>query len=175
MNGWKKAGVAIVLALFVLLVQGTLLRSFLPGFLIPNLMIVLVTFIALNDDSVSGALVAFFCGLLLDLNSGLLLGPWSAACILIFGVLTTLQQRLFVESALALAVVVSVASLAASAVVGLLLWQFTGPEARIIPLILSEALMSALVSPILFPILRRWLVSRREAGLGGNRFRAART
>jgi rod shape-determining protein MreD len=79
----------------------------------PQGLLVCVAFLAFYEFSVVGVVTAFLLGLLLDMSSGVALGPWAGSYTIVYAVFAFLSQRLFVESRLVAMVVVLVATLLA--------------------------------------------------------------
>ena len=88
----------IVFGVFLLVLQTTLF-SFLPSwFGRPDLVYLLVVFLAYRFDAVRGAILAFFMGLLLDVFSGVFLGIYPTVYILVFFILKILSKQIANET-----------------------------------------------------------------------------
>ncbi len=94
----KKLVIVIILGLIALFLQGMFLPLFLGDHYSPNLVTVLVVFIAMNYRDQQGLFLMFVLGLLVDLAFAELLGLWPSAYVTVFVVLLLLSQHLFVES-----------------------------------------------------------------------------
>jgi rod shape-determining protein MreD len=130
----------------------------------PQGLLVCVAFLAFYEFSVVGVVTAFLLGLLLDMSSGVALGPWAGSYTIVYAVFAFLSQRLFVESRLVAMVVVLVATLLAG---GAFLALASGNQS----LALNDALTlvgqggaSALITAPIFSFLAR--VWRRAGVLG---------
>jgi rod shape-determining protein MreD len=88
----------IVLSLFLLVTQ-TVLFSFLPAWMgAPDLIFLLVVYLAYHYDFVKGAVLVFFMGLLLDIYSGILVGIYPTIYLVIFFFLKILSRHVANET-----------------------------------------------------------------------------
>jgi len=170
MTGYRASSVKTVALIFLMalgaiFLQGTLLRTFLPPIIIPNLMFILLIFLSFYAVSVSGALLVFLLGLMLDLFSGVLLGPWAASFMVVFIIISLLSQRLFVETFIASCLAVFVGSLICSLAYKTITYglMFDGNS---FVFFLVEAFVTAVFAPFVFHGLRAVLL-RRESGMAG--------
>ena len=163
----KKILVPVILTLLAVTVQGSLLRFVLPEFAIPNLVVIMVVFLGFYEVTAFGALLVFIIGIEMDLCSGVLLGPSAGAYSITFGVLAALSTRLFVESGFAVVLAVFGSSILSSLVYLLLVFQFSPSAGRSFSIIFLEALFTAIVAPIFFPLLKRILIPKRDRQLPG--------
>lgn len=159
MVSFRSVGFVLGLGLVAAFIQGTVLRSLMPESMIaPNLLVVVVAFLALYEADAWAAVIVFLLGLELDFSSGGLIGPWAGAFVVVFGLLASLSQRIFVESAITAFVAALLACLGSTLMYIALSYQFQTSEA--VPVAFSgrgfiEALLTAFCAPILFAILRR--------------------
>lgn len=158
----KKIFVPILLTLLAVTVQGSLLRFVLPNFPIPNLVVILVVFFGFYEVTAFGALLVFLIGIEMDLCSGVLLGPSAGAYSITFGILAALSTRLFVESGFAVVLAVFGSSLISSTVYLLLVYQFAPTAGRSFTIIFIEAVSTAVLAPLIFPLLKRILIPKRD-------------
>lgn len=167
----------LALALCGLFLQGSLLRFVLPDLLAPNLVLILVVFLGFFEVSPLGAILVFLIGLISDLCSGVALGPLAGSYSIVFGILATLSTRLFVESKAAVAMAVFLSSLLNGLVFFTLSYHFSLTGGLPIWSLLVEALITALLAPLTFMVLKRILLPRRErpATRLGSRQRLAAT
>lgn len=147
----------LFLGFIAILVQGTFLRSLFPGYLVPNLLIVLLVYLGFYESNALGAVLAFLLGLQLDLCSELLLGPWAGSFVVVFCVLTLLSQRIFVESILVVFLACGLASLFCSLLYLSLIYEFKPVGSQVWSLLLTEAVLTGAVGPLVFYPLRRGL------------------
>jgi rod shape-determining protein MreD len=140
-----------------LIIQGILLHCGLSEYLVPQLVMLLVVFLAFYEPTVAGSVLAFALGLLLDFASADALGPWAGACVTVFGVFALLSQRLFIDSPVVAMVVSALAVISVESlflVIGVrspsLSWVLAATT-------VSHALVTALFAPFLFASLGRYV------------------
>lgn len=168
LSGFKRAIMALGVVLLAVFLQGTFFRSVLEGFPVPNLLMLLVVFVAFTEPTPLGACVAFGIGLLLDLSTGVLLGPWASAFIVLFGVLASLSQHLFVDSWFATAIVAFGASVVTSGLYLVLLYQFKPTSQQLVSSLFLEGLLTAVIAGPTLALLRRIFV-RTDTGVSMSR------
>jgi rod shape-determining protein MreD len=145
----------LLLGVLSLLIQGVLLHLGLPEYLVPQLVVLLVVFLAFYEASVAGSFLAFVLGLLLDLSSAEALGPWAGACVTVFGIFALLSQRLFIDSPLVAMVVSALAVMSVECLflmIGVNSPEFSWFLARSV---FWHSVVSALCAPVLFSLLGR--------------------
>jgi rod shape-determining protein MreD len=150
----------IVIALLLMAIQGTL-RVFVSTapYLVPNLIIALLVWLAFTHPNVRGVIIAFIIGILFDLNSGAILGPWSFALVILFYILARLSPGLFITSSYTVIFCTFLASIVINALV--LALSFSAKSGITINIfdILLASLTTALCTPILFRLFRKVIVS----------------
>ncbi len=88
----------IVFSLFLFVLQTTLFQA-LPAWLgRPDLLFLLVVFLAFRFDAIKGAALVFFIGLLIDVFSGIFLGIYPTIYLLVFFTLKILSKHMANES-----------------------------------------------------------------------------
>jgi rod shape-determining protein MreD len=157
----RKAIFPILFTLIALFFQGTVLKFIHPELAAPNLPLILVVFLGFFDATVVGALIAFVVGLLVDFFSGVLLGPTAASFVVVFGILA-ISTKLFIDSALASAIAVFFCTLLSSLIYAALSGQFSSEITRSFGGLLLEALFTALLAPVFFPIFKRYILVRER-------------
>lgn len=166
----KRGLLFIFLGLVAVLLQGTLLRMFLPAILVPNFTLILVSFIGCYLPSPAGALIAFFLGLEYDLFcSRALLGPYAASSIVVFGLTASVSTRLYLESGATVLVAVFASSLLNDLVNVVISSQFHQVESLIFEMVkfsLVLAVVSALAAPVVFKLLKTKLMKIKMRGAG---------
>lgn len=175
-NILRRFGVITLLAIAAVFVQGVVLHYLFPSMVVPNFLTILVIFIGFYDVSSSGAFQAFLIGLISDLCSGILVGPSAGSYIFVYGILAALSTRIFVESALTTIVVVFVSSMASSLLYLALVYQFSPMVSRGFGEITLEAVMTSILAPLVFKMLKRMLVGKERVtsrGSGRTRTRLA--
>lgn len=156
--------ITYVLLIFgCLLIQSAILKPLLPAGLVPNLLIVVVVYLAFFNSMPGGAVIAFMLGLALDMVSGTLLGPWAGAFVVVYLVYATVSQRIFCESSIVFAVASFIAAILAAGVYCALTayvpfehgLEWVG--SAILRSALLEGVGTALFAPFLFFVLVRFL------------------
>ena len=145
----------IGVAFGLLVAQGLLHHVGLPAWAIPQGLVACVVFLAFYDCSIAGAVTAFVVGLLLDLTSATLLGPWAAAFIAIYSGLTFLSQRLFVESPLVAMMVTGASTMLAGSIYLLLAFEYQSLSVGDLTTLVGQAIVSAIISPLIISFLVR--------------------
>jgi cell shape-determining protein MreD len=106
--------------------------------------------------------MAFMLGLLVDMSSGVLLGPWAGSYVVVYSIFVFLSQRLFVESAFVAMAVVALATVISGVVFLLLAFEYQAVTREDLIMLAGQAVASALVAPLVFRLLSRaW----RRAGV----------
>jgi rod shape-determining protein MreD len=144
-------------ALVAIALQGGLGHLGLADRFIPQFLVVFVVYLSFTEANPFGCVMAFAVGLLLDLSSAVLIGPWAGSFVVIFCVLALLSRRLFIDSGLAARVITFTSVLVANILFSVfgdeypaLTWEY--PQK-----VLGQALSTSLVAPILLGFLsRRW-------------------
>lgn len=149
---------SLMFGLLSILIQGTIIRGLLPEAVVPNLLLILVVFLAFYETSVLGAALVFLLGIEYDMCSALMIGPWSGAFVLVFGVVALLSQRIFVESPVAVMVTVFLASLLSNFVFLLIVLQVRSGSFVFGWSSLFEAFLTAVICIPFFSLYRRFLV-----------------
>lgn len=160
----------IALALFFLIVQSSVRYLGLPEFLIPQGCLVCVVFLAFYEFSLAGAFLSFFLGLLLDMSSALLLGPWAGGYVIAYAMIAFISQRLFVESLYVAFSVVVAAALVSGLVFTLLAFEYQAPAADDLIVLIGQAVSSGAITPIVFKFLRlAWMATGGSLSVGRSR------
>lgn len=162
-----RGGASLILGLFLLLFQGLLYHLGVPSWFIPQGLLVCAVFLAFHECTWWGAVCAFILGLLVDMSSGVVLGPWAGAYTLVYLFLTVISQRLFVQSML-----VSMSAVAFSAVLGggvflLLAYEYQSLSSEDFVTLLGQGIASACATPPIFAVLGR--VWKRAGALSSKR------
>ena len=166
----RKSLLILLLGVLALLIPGTVLRTVFPELVAPNLMIVLLVWLAFHEISPGGAVLAFLLGLELDFCSGMLLGPWAGAYVIVFGLLVLCSRRIFIESAAVVFLSAFSASLLSALLYHVMLVLVYGAarlELSALSTAVIEAGLSAFLAPLLFHLARR--SSPRQESEGGVR------
>ncbi len=145
----------LVIGFALVIVQSLLHGMGMPEWLLPQGLIVCVVYLAFFESSIAGALLAFGCGLLLDLTTATVLGPWAGAYVLAYALLSFVSPRLFVESTVVTSVVTGVTSLFAGSVYLFLAFEYQSLSQEDIVVLLGQASASAIVAPAISSIIGR--------------------
>jgi rod shape-determining protein MreD len=147
--------VCFFVAVMLLSIQGILHSVGVPAWLIPQGLLVCVVFLAFYEFSLAGVVMAFLLGLLLDMSSGVLLGPWAGSYIIVYAIFAFLSQRLFVESVVVKMSVVAVGTILGGIVFLLLAFEYQSVSREDLVVLCGQALASAAVAPVVFKVLSR--------------------
>ena len=178
MSGARKFTLILLLGLIALLIPGTIFKTLLPQFIAPNLLVILLVYLAFYEGNALGAVVAFCLGLQLDLCSGLLIGPWGGGYVAVFCFLVLCSQRIFIESPLVVSIACGCASfLTAGLYQAMLIFvygegRFAGEVVRTA---LMEAGFTAVVAPFFFYCLHRLPLGFELRQDGGRRVQVMRS
>lgn len=145
-----------MLAIFL---QSTFLKYILPEHAVPDFCLLFVVFLAFNEGSAFGAVLAFLVGLLFDLSSGLIIGPWSASFSAGYALLSLLSRRVFLDSLPAAFLVVLMTAIFCNAIYVGLLFEFRPGGIDVISFLL-ESLSTAIFAPFVMRFLTFLLVRK---------------
>jgi rod shape-determining protein MreD len=164
MGTLTKLAIVLALGIFSVVLQGTLFKVLFGfNFFVPHLLLIISVLIAFLQPNSFGAVCCFLLGLLADFSSVVLIGPWAAAFVVVFFVVSIFSQKLFYDSGFTAFVVVFVMTLLASSIYLGLELQFKKIDTSIFDLsssLLLEAFISACFAPLIFPVIGAFL-SRR--------------
>jgi rod shape-determining protein MreD len=146
---------SIGVALLLLILQSLAIHLGVPAWLMPQGLLVCAVFLAFYEFSVRAACAAFCIGLLLDMSSAVLLGPWAGAYVLVYLCVAFLSQRLFVESRVVAMFVVAGSAVLATGIFLVLSSTREVSWGEFGFMVLGQALASAAVTPLIFAALRR--------------------
>jgi rod shape-determining protein MreD len=144
----------IVFITAALLLQVTILPSYLADPFKPNLLIIAVTYLGLKTGR-GGGLVAFALGLLQDCFSGIYMGLNGFSFLSIYLILNMAADRLYTDSRYLMLFVVFLATIVNGLLHLLLLLVFptaTGIYMTILAALIPQALVNTLFSSLLFSL-----------------------
>lgn len=151
----RKILLTIALAVIGVFIQGTLLGSILPAAFVPNIVLTLALFFPFYEVSALGAALAFLVGLILDIYSATMLGPWAGTASVLFGFLTLLSRGVFIESYLAAFVSVFVATILGNVLYLVLVNQFGPSSSDIFSWkLLLNSVVTAAIAPFVFYVCK---------------------
>jgi rod shape-determining protein MreD len=147
-----------VASIIVLLLQTTLLHLMPTNPVVPDLTLVLCVYLGLYHPSVGAALGAFMLGYSVDVVSSRIIGINAFAMSLVFLTVYLSSRAIWLQNPLVTALVVLFASLIKGAALVLVSAFFVSIEGFWIGAgwyIIREALLAALLAPLVFALLRR--------------------
>jgi rod shape-determining protein MreD len=145
-------------AIFVLLLQTTLLHLLPISPVVPDLTLVLCVYLGLYHPTVGAALGAFLLGYSIDIVSSRIIGLNAFAMSLVFLTVYLSSRAIWLQNPLVTSFVVLLASLVKGVALVLVSAIFVSIEGFWIGAgwyIIKEALLAALLAPIVFALLRR--------------------
>ena len=145
-------------AIFVLLLQTTLLHLLPISPVVPDLTLVLCVYLGLYHPTVGAALGAFLLGYSIDIVSSRIIGLNAFAMSLVFLTVYLSSRAIWLQNPLVTSFVVLLASLVKGVALVLVSAIFVSIEGFWIGAgwyIIREALLAALLAPIVFALLRR--------------------
>jgi len=161
MNPFKNTFNFLILLFFsfiCIVFQSTLLHQYL-GLYKPNLLVILIAYLALNRFAIEGGILSFLIGYLVELNSGAPFGLYSCVFVITYVVTKTLCQGLLIDAVLSQMGLVIISSL-------IFKLSFWGVLAIYQPLretfltsllsLLSMSFLNFLLTPIVFFSLALW-------------------
>jgi rod shape-determining protein MreD len=143
---------------FLILLQGTFLRLLPLGPIVPDLVLVLCVYLGLHHPTMGAALGSFLLGYSIDVVSSSLLGLNAFAMSLVFLSVYLSSRSIWIQNPIVTCLIVLLAALVKGAALVLLWAVFLSVEgfwmgaARYI---IMEALVAALLAPVVFALLRR--------------------
>ena len=144
----------VLLALLALALQVTVFPAYIRDPFKPNLMIVLITYLALRGNLVlTGGVLAYTLGLAQDCYSGIYLGLNGFTFLFIYVLLRKIADQLYTDSNQLMVVVVFIATVVNGVLQLLLLLLFyaaSGTYASVVSGLIPQALVNALAASLLF-------------------------
>lgn len=140
--------------LLVLVCERVVASSFLPGYLVPQLLSMLMVYISFHESGQRGLLSAFLIGLIGDFASAILLGPLAIAGIFVFLIIHILRQHVFAASGMVAAFAVFFSSMLVQIIAGVVRFSFVDLPWLFGGEMLVQALVSAILAPLVFSLFR---------------------
>ena len=158
----QKILIGIFIGLIALLIQSSALKFLLPDHTVPNFCLVFVVFLAFNEVSITGAVLVFLLGLIFDLSSGVLLGPWAGAFAGTYTILCLISRRVFLDSIPAAFLIILIGSYLSNLLYISLAFQFRVPQSDWVSNLIESSITAA-IGPIVLGVfysllVRRWSV-----------------
>src|ERR1039457_455594 len=152
MNRLRKLFFVIIVVIAVV-VQTSVLPVYLENFFRPDLLLIIMVFLALRGSFEAGIPLSWSLGLLKDVFSGLYLGLNAFTFLVIFLIIKSIAERLYAESGFLFVLTVVVATLICVTGNFLLLLMFTKTQGiaytmglNIVPLLLINAFAASLIA-----------------------------
>lgn len=142
---------ALCIVVSVMVLQSTIVPYYLEPAFRPDLLLVLMVFLALRASTGVSLPAAYGLGLLKDCLSGIYLGLNAFSFLVVYLVLKSLSERLYVQSNLLFVLTVAVATIASFAINLLLLLVFSQAPSlfsSFLDLLLPHLLMNAFVASL---------------------------
>lgn len=140
-----------------LVIQAVLIHGLFPSAIAPDFITVLIVYIALHHRTPLGAVGAFSLGVLEDFASGQFVGPCAAGAVVAFIVSALIADKVYAERLPALVALTALASTAKAftflGVIALYV-RVNLLSAPVVWVVLAEALLSAVVAPIVVKLLQ---------------------
>lgn len=157
-------GLLVLLVLFFLILQSTLLATFSPWGLIPDLVLIFVVSTALIRGSTEGAMWGFFAGLGLDLIGSGYLGLHSLLKMVLGFFTGLLEEKIFKDNLLLPVFVLFATTIIHELLFLVVAASYKQLKVRLLPvlsaIILPLSLYHALLAPFLYAQLLAWYRSR---------------
>ena len=147
-----------LVGIFLLLLQTTLLHLLPIGPVVPDLILVLCVYLGLYHPSVGAALGSFLLGYSIDIVSSPILGLNAFAMSLVFLSVYFSSRAIWIQNPIVTSLVVLLAALVKGTAVVLISAVFLSVEGFWIGAaryIIMEALVAAVLAPLVFALLRR--------------------
>lgn len=149
----SRTALLCIIVVAAIVIQVSLLPVFLLPPFKPDLLLVIMVFLALRGTFETGAPLAWLLGLLNDVCSGLYLGLNAATFLIAFLVIKSVSDRLYADSAILFVLTVAGVTLAGFTMNLLLIVMFTATPgiaysmfSDIIPRLLVNAFVASIVS-----------------------------
>jgi len=156
----------LVFGLVIFTLQTTLLLSLPIHRVRPDIVLIFTLYLGLSFPPISGGLLAFLMGYLMDLFSGNTYGLYAFSRSLLFALAYLSRDRFYLEGILSQFLFVFVLALGEGLLLQLLLAALN--PSPLYPLLLTvllpQSLFTALITPPLFALFRKGLLAAPETG-----------
>lgn len=145
----------LLLCLFGVFVQGTLIHANFPNMIAPDFTVLIVVYLGLRHQNMRGLIASFCLGLIVDFASAVYLGPNAAGCVLGFCVTGVIAKRVFAEKTFAIVSITFWSSLIKSSTYVLMLVLYVSGDLlsfTSLQSIILESVLTALVAPVVFKL-----------------------
>ncbi len=156
----KRVILLLLVGVLFLALQATLLASNPIQRIRPDLLLILTLYLGLSSYPISGVILAFILGYLMDLFSGNSFGLYAFSRPLIFSIAQLFRNRVYLESFPSQSLFVFILALVEGLLILILLKALSPtPLGNLYPLwftaFLPQSFCTALISPILFFLFNR--------------------
>jgi rod shape-determining protein MreD len=171
----KKVIFPLLLGIFFLVVQTTWLTSFPIRRIRPDIVLILTLYLGISSPPISGGILAFILGYLMDIFSGNGFGLYAFSRPILFYGTQLFKDRIYLESVHSRSLFVFLFALVEGFLL-LVLVKALNPEPLrnlyplFFPVFLPQSLSTALLSSVLFPLFRKGsslLYAQPGLGRGG--------
>jgi len=150
----------LFLGILFLTLQTTLLKSLPVQSIRPDIVLILTLYLGLSYPLISGGILAFFMGYLMDLFSGNVLGLYTFSRPLIFYIAQLFKGRFYLEGILSQFLFVFLSALVEGLLILVLLNGLNpNPLGNLYPMLftvlLPQSFFTGLITPILFFLLNK--------------------
>ncbi len=149
----------IMLTILLLVLQTAIFSNLFAGQYVPQLLAIVIMFLAFYWRTTGGLIFCWFLGLLLDFQIANLLGPSMIACVLVFLIFSTIANNLYISSQFVLVISGAVGSLLLIVIQQVIQSIFLDVGLSNLVALMKDALATALIAPLIFPILSRWFLT----------------
>lgn len=159
----RRVFIYFMLLIFLLWLQSGIIPYFMEQFSASNIQLILILamFLAFDFESLNDLWMAFIFGFFLDLLSGFVLGPWSAATISVYAFSALLSRRVYIDNVFVVIIVAFFSVCIGSSVNQLFLAHAPRMEEFQVALFLkkmfAEAFYTAILSPVFFFLFKKAL------------------
>lgn len=148
----------VLIALLGLAAAASIVHLSFPGLPAPDFVLILVVALSLYYHNIFGLIGSFLLGLLADFASARYLGPNAAGAVSAFLFVGIVANRVYADKVFAVFIIAFLCS-CVKAATAILLLTFCVPHyhvpAEAVGTMIGEAFASALISPLVFRLLRR--------------------
>ncbi len=147
---------SLIVGFIYLIINTALLSFFLPVFIIPDLLVILVFYLAVSRPSWKGALASFILGYFADVFSGGTIGVSSFSLTFVFFIIYSMSKKIDFNIPFVRMLWVCIAVIL-NAFLTYAILRIIGPQREILysflKLILPNAFISGIVSPFIFNMM----------------------
>ncbi len=155
----KRLVAFICLTILLLILQTAIFSNLFAGQYVPQLMAIVIMFLAFYWRTTGGLIFCWLLGLLLDFQIAVLLGPSMIASIMIFFIFSTIANNLYINSQFVLVLSGAVGAFLLIFIQQIIQNIFIDVGLSNLLALMKDALATALIAPLIFPLLSRWFLT----------------